>query len=159
MHAANEGAGSEHSFGVNIRLPFEQKPNAVIVGNPRVITYKYFFNRKVAFLKQPPPPLPLPPFLRPLPSGMGLRLPVCSSVSVSIASSSVPKPPGKSTTASACLRKATLRLKKYLYVMTRGLPTITAFGFCSKGNRMFSRKECSEPAPSLAACMIPLPHR
>ena len=52
MHAANEGAGSEHSFGVNIRLPFEQKPNAVIVGNPRVITYKYFFNRKVAFLKQ-----------------------------------------------------------------------------------------------------------
>jgi hypothetical protein len=52
MHAANEGAGSEHSFGVNIRLPFEQKPNSVIVGNKRVITYKYFFNRKVAFLKE-----------------------------------------------------------------------------------------------------------
>ena len=52
MHAANEGAGSEHSFGVNIRLPFEQKPNCVIEGNPRVITYKYFFNRKVAFLKE-----------------------------------------------------------------------------------------------------------
>ena len=52
MHAANEGAGSEHSFGVNIRLPFEQKPNFVIAGNPRVITYKYFFNRKVAFLKE-----------------------------------------------------------------------------------------------------------
>ncbi len=52
MHAANEGAGSEHSFGVNIRLPFEQKPNLVLVGNPRVITYKYFFNRKVAFLKE-----------------------------------------------------------------------------------------------------------
>ncbi len=30
MQAANEGAGSEHSFGVNIRLPFEQKPNAVM---------------------------------------------------------------------------------------------------------------------------------
>jgi hypothetical protein len=37
---------------VNIRLPFEQKPNAVLEGNPRVITYKYFFNRKVAFLKE-----------------------------------------------------------------------------------------------------------
>jgi hypothetical protein len=52
MQAANEGAGSQHSFGVNIRLPFEQKPNPVLVGNPRHITYKYFFNRKVAFLKE-----------------------------------------------------------------------------------------------------------
>ncbi len=52
MQAANEGAGPEHSFGVNIRLPFEQKPNPVVEGNPRLITYKYFFNRKVAFLKE-----------------------------------------------------------------------------------------------------------
>jgi hypothetical protein len=52
MQAANEGAGSEHSFGVNIRLPFEQKLNPVIKDNPRQITYKYFFNRKVAFLKE-----------------------------------------------------------------------------------------------------------
>ncbi|MBC2712213.1 MAG: TIGR00730 family Rossman fold protein [Desulfosarcina sp.] len=52
MQAANEGAGPAHSFGVNIRLPFEQKPNPVLVGNPRYITYKYFFNRKVAFLKE-----------------------------------------------------------------------------------------------------------
>lgn len=52
MEAANEGAGPEHSFGVNIRLPFEQKANAVLEGNPRLITYKYFFNRKVAFLKE-----------------------------------------------------------------------------------------------------------
>lgn len=52
MLAANEGAGPEHSFGVNIRLPFEQKPNRVLEGNPRLITYKYFFNRKVAFLKE-----------------------------------------------------------------------------------------------------------
>jgi uncharacterized protein (TIGR00730 family) len=52
MQAVNEGAGPEHSFGVNIRLPFEQKPNPVLVGNPRLITYKYFFNRKVAFLKE-----------------------------------------------------------------------------------------------------------
>ncbi|MBN1627385.1 MAG: TIGR00730 family Rossman fold protein [Deltaproteobacteria bacterium] len=52
MQAANEGAGPEYSFGVNIRLPFEQKLNPVIEGNPRSITYKYFFNRKVAFLKE-----------------------------------------------------------------------------------------------------------
>jgi uncharacterized protein (TIGR00730 family) len=52
MQAVNEGAGPEHSFGVNIRLPFEQKPNPVVEGNPRLITYKYFFNRKVAFLKE-----------------------------------------------------------------------------------------------------------
>ncbi|MDX1764206.1 MAG: TIGR00730 family Rossman fold protein [bacterium] len=52
MQAVNEGAGPEHSFGVNIRLPFEQKPNPVLVGNPRHIMYKYFFNRKVAFLKE-----------------------------------------------------------------------------------------------------------
>ena len=52
MQAAHEGAGPEHSFGVNIRLPFEQRPNPVIEGNPRLITYKYFFNRKVAFLKE-----------------------------------------------------------------------------------------------------------
>jgi uncharacterized protein (TIGR00730 family) len=52
MQAVNEGAGPEHSFGVNIRLPFEQKPNPVVDGNPRHITYKYFFNRKVAFLKE-----------------------------------------------------------------------------------------------------------
>jgi uncharacterized protein (TIGR00730 family) len=52
MQAVNEGAGPEHSFGVNIRLPFEQKSNPVIEGNPRLITYKYFFNRKIAFLKE-----------------------------------------------------------------------------------------------------------
>jgi uncharacterized protein (TIGR00730 family) len=52
MQAANEGAGPDNSFAVNIRLPFEQKPNPVVAGNPRSITYKYFFNRKVAFLKE-----------------------------------------------------------------------------------------------------------
>ncbi len=52
MQAVNEGAGPQHSFGVNIRLPFEQRLNPVLDGNPRSITYKYFFNRKVAFLKE-----------------------------------------------------------------------------------------------------------
>jgi uncharacterized protein (TIGR00730 family) len=52
MQAVNEGAGPDNSFGVNIRLPFEQRANPVLEGNPRLITYKYFFNRKVAFLKE-----------------------------------------------------------------------------------------------------------
>lgn len=52
MQAVNEGAGSGHSFAVNIRLPFEEKPNPVLRGSPRQIYYKYFFNRKVAFLKE-----------------------------------------------------------------------------------------------------------
>jgi uncharacterized protein (TIGR00730 family) len=52
MQAGNEGAGSENSFAVNIRLPFEQKPNTVMYRNPRLVTYKYFFNRKVAFVKE-----------------------------------------------------------------------------------------------------------
>ena len=52
MQAVNEGAGPRYSFGVNIRLPFEQKTNPVLEGNPRLIVYKYFFNRKVAFIKE-----------------------------------------------------------------------------------------------------------
>jgi uncharacterized protein (TIGR00730 family) len=52
MQAVNEGAGREKSFGVSIRLPFEQKSNVVLDGDPKNIMYKYFFNRKVAFLKE-----------------------------------------------------------------------------------------------------------
>ena len=52
MQAAHEGAGPDYSFGVNIRLPFEQKANPVIERDPKNINYKYFFNRKIAFLKE-----------------------------------------------------------------------------------------------------------
>jgi hypothetical protein len=52
MQAVSEGAGPDRSFGVNIQLPFEQKANSVIREDSRVIRYKYFFNRKVAFLKE-----------------------------------------------------------------------------------------------------------
>lgn len=52
MQAVNEGAGPESSFGVSIRLPFEQSINPILDGNPKSITYKYFFNRKIAFLKE-----------------------------------------------------------------------------------------------------------
>lgn len=52
MQAGNEGAGSDNSFAVNIRLPFEQAPNPIMSATPRLITYKYFFNRKVAFVRE-----------------------------------------------------------------------------------------------------------
>jgi len=52
MQAGNEGAGSKKSFAVNIRLPFEQAPNRIMLKNPRLISYKYFFTRKVAFVKE-----------------------------------------------------------------------------------------------------------
>lgn len=52
MQAGNEGAGSENSFAVNIYLPFEQAANIIMAKTPRLITYKYFFNRKVAFVKE-----------------------------------------------------------------------------------------------------------
>ncbi len=52
MLAGNQGAGSDNSFAANIRLPFEQSPNPVMYKNPRLVTYKYFFTRKVAFVKE-----------------------------------------------------------------------------------------------------------
>ena len=52
MQAGNEGAGADNSFAVNIQLPFEQDTNPVMDQNDKVILYKYFFNRKVAFLKE-----------------------------------------------------------------------------------------------------------
>src|SRR5262249_48759041 len=39
MHAAQEGAGKERSFGVNIRLPFEQEPNEIISNDPKLLTF------------------------------------------------------------------------------------------------------------------------
>jgi uncharacterized protein (TIGR00730 family) len=52
MQAANEGAGRDRSFGVNIRLPFEQSANPAIEGSPRLITFRYFFVRKLFFVKE-----------------------------------------------------------------------------------------------------------
>src|SRR6266513_324961 len=52
MRAANEGAGRENSFGVNILLPFEQEPNPAIVDDPKLITFKYFFTRKLFFARE-----------------------------------------------------------------------------------------------------------
>src|SRR5436190_10026087 len=52
MRAGQEGAGRESSFGVNIMLPFEQGPNAIIADDPKLITFKYFFTRKLLFVKE-----------------------------------------------------------------------------------------------------------
>jgi len=52
MGAAQRGAGREHSFGLNIRLPFEQRANEVIHGDPKLINFNYFFTRKLNFVKE-----------------------------------------------------------------------------------------------------------
>jgi len=52
MEAAQGGAGREASFGVNIRLPFEQRANETIAGDEKLINFRYFFTRKVVFVKE-----------------------------------------------------------------------------------------------------------
>jgi uncharacterized protein (TIGR00730 family) len=52
MGAAQRGAGRDQSFGLNIRLPFEQEPNDEIAGDRKLIHFKYFFTRKLCFMKE-----------------------------------------------------------------------------------------------------------
>lgn len=52
MEAANQGAGRENSFGLNIQLPFEQGANPYIINDPKLINFKYFFTRKLFFLRE-----------------------------------------------------------------------------------------------------------
>lgn len=52
MQAGNEGAGREQSFGLNIQLPFEQGANSFIEGDPKLVPFKYFFTRKLFFLRE-----------------------------------------------------------------------------------------------------------
>jgi uncharacterized protein (TIGR00730 family) len=52
MGAAQEGAGRERSFGLNIRLPFEQEANPWIADDPKLITFKYFFTRKLFLVRE-----------------------------------------------------------------------------------------------------------
>ena len=52
MGAAQEGAGRERSFGLNIRLPSEQEANPWIADDPKLITFKYFFTRKLFLIRE-----------------------------------------------------------------------------------------------------------
>lgn len=51
MQAGHEGAGPENSFGVNIRLPWEQSANPIIKEDKKLVTFKYFFTRKLIFIR------------------------------------------------------------------------------------------------------------
>lgn len=52
MGAAQRGAGRDDSFGLNIKLPFEQRANLTIHGDPKLINFNYFFTRKLNFVKE-----------------------------------------------------------------------------------------------------------
>lgn len=52
MEAGHKGAGRASSMGLNIMLPFEQSANPYIEGDPKLVTLKYFFTRKLMFLKE-----------------------------------------------------------------------------------------------------------
>jgi uncharacterized protein (TIGR00730 family) len=52
MEAGHRGAGRAASMGINIMLPFEQEANEIIRGDSKLITMKYFFTRKLMFVKE-----------------------------------------------------------------------------------------------------------
>jgi uncharacterized protein (TIGR00730 family) len=52
MEAGHVGAGREASIGINILLPFEQEANAIIAGDSKLMHLKYFFTRKLLFVKE-----------------------------------------------------------------------------------------------------------
>ena len=52
MEAGIEGAGPERAFGVSIRLPFETSTTQFIADDPKLVNFRYFFTRKLTFLKE-----------------------------------------------------------------------------------------------------------
>ncbi len=52
MAAGLEGAGREHAFGVNIRLPYEEEANPFIAQDPKLVEMRYFFTRKLMLIKE-----------------------------------------------------------------------------------------------------------
>ena len=52
MEGAHVGAGRDMSMGVNIMLPFEQRANPVIDGDRKLVNLRYFFTRKLLFVKE-----------------------------------------------------------------------------------------------------------
>ena len=51
MAAGHGGAGADPSFGLAIRLPFEQATNPFIANDPKLVNFKYFFTRKLMFVR------------------------------------------------------------------------------------------------------------
>ena len=52
MAAGSEGAGRDHAFGVNIRLPHEEGANPFIAQDPKLVEMRYFFTRKLMLIKE-----------------------------------------------------------------------------------------------------------
>lgn len=52
MEAGIEGAGPENSFGVGIQLPFEAHPSRMLADDPKLLNFRYFFTRKLSFVKE-----------------------------------------------------------------------------------------------------------
>lgn len=52
MEAGIEGAGAANSFGVSIRLPFEAATTQFLADDPKLVSFRYFFTRKVTFVKE-----------------------------------------------------------------------------------------------------------
>ena len=52
MEAGIEGAGAANSFGVSIRLPFEAVTTQFLADDPKLVNFRYFFTRKVTFVKE-----------------------------------------------------------------------------------------------------------
>jgi uncharacterized protein (TIGR00730 family) len=52
MEAAHQGSGRDMAMGLNIMLPFEQEANPVIEGDAKLVNLKYFFTRKLLFVKE-----------------------------------------------------------------------------------------------------------
>lgn len=52
MRAGHHGASRQSSFGVAISLPFEQSTNNIIANDPKLVNFKYFFTRKLIFVKE-----------------------------------------------------------------------------------------------------------
>jgi len=52
MEAGIEGAGAENAFGVSILLPFETTTSQFLVDDPKLMNFRYFFTRKLEFIKE-----------------------------------------------------------------------------------------------------------
>lgn len=52
MEAGIEGAGADRAFGVSIRLPFEAATSQLVADDPKLVNFRYFFTRKVTFVKE-----------------------------------------------------------------------------------------------------------